>query len=136
MSNEGQGGKKLSVARELRLVATRLEALRLVAEQKVDGAHHAERLPEFAIVVAGALHALRDRIRLLEWILKNVADPAPILCEANQAKDAEDGPGIVPEWSQERQVQHLAGRYRVGYYRYALERLPAFRHNKPGNKIN
>ena len=41
MGNDGRRGKKLSVAKELQLLATRVEALRLVAERKVDGAHHA-----------------------------------------------------------------------------------------------
>lgn len=122
MRNEGRG-KKLSVARELLLLAASVDALRQAAERNLD-ADNQESLPEFAFVMAGSLMVLRDRLRLVERILMSAANPSSILCRANQADPSEDGPGIVREWSPAEEVERLEAEWRGARYRRDTNRQP------------
>lgn len=117
MGNEGNGLRKLSVARELVIVAANLEALRLVAQQKINGASHAENVHELATVIAGGLHVLRDRLHLLERIVMRRANPAQVLSPENEARLEEEGPGVIREWSEEEQERRLAAEWGAFYRR-------------------
>ncbi len=120
MGNEGRGGKKLSVARELLLLAANAHALVLAAERNLDSrgeSHH-----DFTLAMAGSLLLLQDRLRLLERVVMGAANPSLILCPSNQADSSEEGPGIVREWSHEEEVQHLEAEWRGARYRRDLAR--------------
>lgn len=117
-------GRRLSVARELVHVAASLEALRLVAQQKLNGSCHAEKAHELAAIIAGGLHVLGDRIHLLEGILLNAVNPALILSPENEASSSESGPGIIREWSPEEEEARLSARWRSFYRRNLAQREP------------
>ena len=120
MSNEERGGRKLSVARELLLLAGSVDALRMAAERAKDGARPHGGFP-YAMV--GGLMMLRDRLRLIEQVLMGTANPGVMLCDANEADAAEDGPGVVPEWSLDDEVQRLKAELQGARYRRDLGRL-------------
>ncbi|MFO0737568.1 MAG: hypothetical protein U0270_16870 [Labilithrix sp.] len=141
MDNEGRGGgRKLSVARELLLLAASVEALRLAAEQKLDGSRHTERPHHLALVMVGGLHVLRDRIRLVGRILLGAVNPSEILCADNEAGSLAEGPGIVREWSPEEEERHLEAQRRAAVQRHSQERQPALFgvtvHKKPDDRSN
>ena len=129
MSN---GGRRLSVIRELHVLASSVESLRALAQQKLDGSCHADSIHDLAVVTAGGLHVLRDRIILLERVLVGVANPALILCPSNEVDASRSGPFIMAEWSPEEQVQRMTAELRGACYRQVLERLPA--KTKPDDK--
>ncbi len=114
MANNGQGGRKLSVAREVLLLAAAADALRMAAE-RASGDTLAQL--SFAYAMVGGLLILRDRLRLVEQVLMGTANPGVLLCPANQADAAEDGPGIVPEWSPDDEVQRLKAELEGARYR-------------------
>jgi hypothetical protein len=62
--------RRSSVSRELHRLASTVESLRMIAKGKLSGACHGENITELAVVMAGSLHVLRDRIRRLEMVLK------------------------------------------------------------------
>jgi hypothetical protein len=125
MSMGGGGGRKLSVARELLLLAGGIEALRLAAEKKKDASRPDQSIHRFTSAMAGGLLILGDRLRLVERILMGAANPSSILCKGNQANDAEEGPGVVPEWTAYEEAEHLAAELRGAEYRAEWERQGA-----------
>ena len=137
MGNQGRGGKKLNVARELFLLEANVEALRLAAERKLKSSSPAS---ELALIMTGSLHVLRDRLRLIERILLGEINPRMILCQANQADSSESGPGIVEEWSPEEEVQRLAAEWRGARNRAELAKQAeaakdmVITHKKPDDK--
>lgn len=133
--------RKLSVARELLLLAASVEGLRLAAHQKLDGSRHAERPHDLAIVMAGGLHVLRDRIRLVVRILTGAVNASEILCEENEAGLLEEGPGIVRQWSAEETAQRLEAEWRLACSRRFSEQPDGIfggltRNKKPFNRSN
>lgn len=121
MSNRG---RKLSVLRELHVLASSVESLRLLAREKLNGAYHGENVFELAVVMAGALHVLRDRLILLHDILIGRANPASIMCRSNEVDASRSGPHVLAEWSEEEQVRRTMLAVQADGYRKALERLP------------
>jgi hypothetical protein len=140
MSDEERGGRKLSVARELLLLASTVEALRLAAEQKLDGSRHREKASALALIMAGGLHVLRDRIHLVARILTSAVNASEVLCEENEAGVFEEGPGIVREWSAEEKAQHLEAQWRLACSRRSLEQPHGIfglsRHKKHDDRSN
>lgn len=141
MDDEERGDRKLSVARELLLLAATVEALRLAAEQKLEGSRHRDRASDLALVMVGGLHVLRDRIRLVVRILTGAVNASEILCEENEAGLLEEGPGIVRQWSAEETVQRLEAEWRLACSRRLVEQphgiFGAFaRNKKPFNRSN
>jgi hypothetical protein len=140
MGNEGSGGRKLNVARELLLLAKTVEGLRLAAQQKIDGSRHRDKPSDLALVMLGGLHVIRDRIGLVARILMGKVNAAEIVCEENEAGLIEDGPGIVPEWSAEEKAQRLEAEWRLACSRRFLERphgIAGFaRNKKPDDRSN
>ena len=137
MSNERRRPRKLNVGRELLRFAAMLDALRVAAEQALQGSYPPR---EFASGMAGSLHVLRDRLQLLERVLSGITNPREILCSANEADVSEDGPGIVPEWSHDEEVQRLEAEWRGARYRRdaARESTPKrlVHAKKPSGKSN
>lgn len=121
MADEERGGRKLSVARELLLLAKTVEGLRLAAEQKLEGSRHRDKPSDLALVMVGGLHVLRDRIGLVARILLGRANAAEILCEENEAGFIEEGPGIVKEWTAEEQAERLEAEWRLACSRRSVE---------------
>jgi hypothetical protein len=112
-------GRKLSVARELLLLVGSVDALRMAAERAKDSARpHGS----FVYAMVGGLMILRDRLRLVEQVVIGAANPGVILCGANEADDAEDGPGIVPEWTPDDEVQRLKAELHGATYRRDMTR--------------
>ena len=141
MDDEERGGRKLSVARELLLLASTVEALRLAAEQKLEGARHRDKASDLALVMVGGLHVLRDRIHLVARILTNAVNASEILSEENEAGVFEEGPGIVREWSAEETAQHLEVEWRLACSRRFLEQPRGIfggfaRNKKPFDRSN
>ena len=121
MGNEGRRSRKLSVARELLLLAATVDALRQAADRDLVPSKR-ENHHDFAFAMAGSLMVLRDRIRLLERILMGSTCPSVILCAANQADSSEEGPGIVNEWSAEEEMRRLEAEWRGARQRRDLAR--------------
>lgn len=140
MDNEERGERKLSVARELLLLAKTVEGLRLAAEQKLEGSRHRDKPSDLALVMLGGLHVLRDRIGLVARILTGAVNAADILCEANEAGFLEEGPGIVREWSAEEKAQHLEAEWRLACARRLSEQPHGIfglsRNKKPYDRSN
>ena len=113
-------GRKLSVARELLLLAATADALRMAAERAKDAAPPRIGFP-YAMV--GGLLILRDRLRLVEQVLTGTANPGVLLCDANEADATEEGPGIVSEWSLDDEVQRLKAELQGARFRRDLGRL-------------
>jgi hypothetical protein len=107
-----------------------VESLRALAERKLTGAYHGENIFELAVVMAGALHVLRDRIILLLDILMGKENPASIICPSNEVDVSRNGSFILPEWTPEEQVRRMMLALQADCYRRAQERLPT---KKPGD---
>jgi hypothetical protein len=122
MSN---GGRRLSVIRELHVLASSVESLRALAQRKLTGAYHGENTFELAVVMAGALHVLRDRVILLHDILMSKANPASIMCPSNEVDASRSGPYVLAEWSPEEQVRRATIALQADCYRRVLARLPS-----------
>ncbi len=117
MSNQSRSGK-LSLSRELLLLAGSAEALRWAAERAVDPSRSPESLQHLAGGMAGGLLLIRDRLRQVERVVMGIDNPADILCRANEADASEEGPGVYRVWSADEEVErHLAD------YRGAKNRL-------------
>ena len=86
--------------------------------------------------MVGGLHVLRDRIHLVEQILVGVANPAAILCPANQAGSTEEGPGIVEEWSAEEEMRRLEAEWCRARYRRDVNVAGAARKKPDGSRSN
>lgn len=96
--------RKLSIARELLILASNAETLRLAAERNIVPSR-SETLRDFAYAMAGSLLVLRDRLRLAESVAVGNANPSLLITRSNLADDSEEGPGIFPEWSPEQIVE-------------------------------
>lgn len=140
MGDKERGDRKLSVARELLLLAASVEALRLAAQQKLDGSRHREKASDLALIMTGGLHVLRDRIHLVARILTNAVNASQILSEENEAGVFEEGPGIVREWSAEETAQRLEAEWRLACSRRFLEQPQGIfgfaRNKKPDDRSN
>lgn len=140
MGNDGNGGRKLSVARELFLLAAAVEALRLAAEQKLEGSRHRDKASDLAPVLSGGLHVLRDRLHLVAQILTSAVNASEILSEENEAGVFEEGPGVIREWSADEKAQHLEAEWRLACSRRFLERpheiFSFARNKKPNDRSN
>ncbi len=140
MGNDGHDGRKLSVARELLLLAAAVEALRLAAEQKLEGSRHRDKASDLAPVLLGGLHVLRDRIQLVARILTSAVNASEILSEENEAGLIEEGPGIIREWTAEEKAQHLEAEWRLACSRRFLEQPQGIfgfaRNKKPDDRSN
>jgi hypothetical protein len=121
VSNEAPE-RKLSLSRELLLLAGSAEALRWAAERQVDPSRPRERLEHFAAAIAGGLLLLRERLRAVERVVMGIDNPAVILCKANQADSSEAGPGILPAWSPDEVVSRCEAEWRGAKNRLAWER--------------
>jgi len=115
---------KLSLSRELLLLAAALEALRLAAERVIDPAEPRETLQHFAAAMAGGLLLLRDRLRQVERVVMGIENPADILCPANEADEPEEGLGVLRAWSAGDEVEHCAAEYQGAKNRRAWENRP------------
>lgn len=124
MSSGAEGTKRqLSVIREVHVLASSVESLRELAHRKLSGWYHGENITELAVIMAGALHVLRDRIRLLEEILSGTADPAQLLCPSNEADSSKREPYLVAVWAPEEYVRRTMLALQADCYRKAQERL-------------
>ena len=121
MSNQSRSGK-LSLSRELLLLAGNAEALRWAAERVIDPSRPRETLQHFAAAMAGGLLVLRDRLRLVERVVMGIDNPAVSLCRANEADPSEEGPGVFQSWSGEDVVERCLAEYRGAKNRLAWER--------------
>jgi hypothetical protein len=121
VSNQARSGK-LSLSRELLLLAGSAEALRWAAERVIDPSRPRERLEHFAAAMAGGLLLLRDRLRQVERVVMGIDNPAIVLCRANEADVSEDGPGVLRAWSAEEVVERCEAEWRGARYRLAWER--------------
>ena len=120
--NSHERSGKLSLTRELLLLAGSAEALRWAAERQVDPTHPRETLQHFAAAMAGGLLLLRDRLRAVERVVMGIDNPALILCRANEADVSEDGPGVLRAWSAEEVVERCEAEWRGARNRLAWER--------------
>jgi hypothetical protein len=111
VSNQARSGK-LSLSRELLLLAGSAETLRWAAERVVDPFRPRETLQHFAAAMAGALLLLRDRLRTVERVVMGIDNPALILCRANEADASEEGAGVLRSWSAEEVVERAQAEYR------------------------
>lgn len=136
MADDDGGERKLSVVRELLLLAKTVEGLRLAAEQKLEGSRHRDKPSDLALVMLGGLHVLRDRIGLVARIVMGNVNASEILCEQNEAGVMEEGPGIVREWSTEQVAQHLEAEWRLACYRQASEQPQGIFTLGPSKKPN
>ena len=140
MADDERGGRKLSVARELLLLAKTVEGLRLAAEQKIEGSRHRDKPSDLALVMLGGLHVLRDRIHLVARILMGKVNASEILCEENEAGLIEEGPGIVREWTAEEQAERLEVEWRLACSRRLSEQPHGIfgfnRNKKPSDRSN
>jgi len=116
--------RKLSLSRELLLLAGSVEALRLAAERVVDPAQPRETLQHFAAAMAGGLILLRDRLRQVERVVMGIDNPADILCPANEADESEEGLGVLCAWTAGDEVEHCAAEYEGAKNRMAWENRP------------
>lgn len=130
--------RKLSIARELLILASSAEALRLAAERNIVPSR-SETLRDFAYAMAGSLLVLRDRLRLAESVAVGDANPAVLITRSNLADDSEEGPGIFSEWSPEeilerREAERVAAKNRLEWSKE--ERRPAtfILHKNPGDR--
>ena len=121
MSSQSRSSK-LSLSRELLLLAGSAEALRWAAERVVDPARPRETLQHFAAAMAGGLLLLRDRLRLVERVVMGIDNPGVLLCRANEADASEEGPGVLRVWSAEEVVERCASEYRGAKNRLAWEK--------------
>lgn len=119
------GKRRLSIIRELGVLASSVGSLRALAAHKLNGAFHGENITELAVVMAGALHVLQARILLLHNILVGAANPASILCPSNEEESARSGPYVLPEWSNEEQVRRAMLALQADCYRKAQEQIPS-----------
>lgn len=125
------GGRRLSVIRELGVLASSVESLRVLARQKLNGAFHGENITELAITMAGALHVLGDRVLTLQGVLLGQTNPSELLCPSNEVNATRNGPYVLAEWSEEEQVRRTMLALQADCYRKAQERLPT---KKTGDK--
>jgi len=104
MHDAERGPRKLSLSRELLLLARSAESLRVSATHS---AHPANRgnLHDLILVIAGGLLLFRDRIRLAELVVVGEVNPGVIICKGNEADWSEDGPGVIAEWSREEAIE-------------------------------
>jgi len=126
------GGRRLSIIRELGVLASSVGFVRAVVAQKLDGSSHGEIITEL-VVMAGALRDLQDRIALLGKVLRGTANPAQLLSPSNEEEPSRSGPFILSEWSAEEQVRRTLLAVQAGCYRRALERLPTKKTEKEGS---
>jgi hypothetical protein len=100
MGTEGRGGRRLSVARELRLLSGAIDAL-IVAERQGCPS------PRSGSPVASGLVVLRERILAVERVVRGIASPSQLLCSENEAGlHAEGEDLLLPEWTSEEVVSH------------------------------
>ena len=135
----GAGALLGGIGGVLLLVAT-VEALRMAARQKLDGSRHGDKASDLALVMAGGLHVLRDRLHLVARILTSAVNASEILCDENEAGLIEEGPGIVREWSVEEQAERLEAEWRLACSRRLSEQPRAIfgftRNKKPYDRSN
>jgi hypothetical protein len=138
VSNASRSGK-LSLSRELLLLAGGVEALQWAAERQTDPSRPRGALQHFAFAMAGGLLVLRDRLRQVERVVMGIDNPAIILCRANEADACEEGPSVFRAWSTEEEVERCLSDYRGAKNRLAWEtRVPGAQsfilHKKPNGK--
>lgn len=109
--------RKLSIARELLILASNAEALRLAAERNIVPSR-SETLRDFAYSMTGALLVLRDRLRLAESVAVGDSNPSVLITRSNLADDSEEGPGIFREWSPEQITERREAERRAAENRF------------------
>ena len=122
MGKDGAG--QISVAKELHLLGGAIDALKIATERQ---AEHGGRDPAaFASAMGGGLALLRERVQLLERVVRRSASPAQMLCRENEAHV---GPGevasdlLIPLW----RSAELATRWEYEW-KTAMARLERERH--------
>lgn len=106
----GRSAKKVvSLSSELHLVARALDGVRLLSEQWKELHLNEEDLPR----VAHALHAtsvlVRERLRLLDSVVRDTVDARLLFTEENEAlgAPADDGDIVLRSWSVRKEAKKL-----------------------------
>ena len=104
-----RGTKKVSLSSELHVISRALDAIRLLSLQWKELHFVEEDLPR----VAQALHAtavlVRERLRLLDHVVRDTVDARHLLTAENEALDApsDDGDVVFRSWSVRKEAEKL-----------------------------
>lgn len=107
--SKARGTKKISLSSELHVISRALDAIRLLSLQWKELHFVEEDLPR----VAQALHAtavlVRERLRLLDHVVRDTVDARHLLTEENEAIDApaDDGDVVLRSWSIRKEAEKL-----------------------------
>lgn len=135
---ERASARQVSVAKELRTLGGAVDALKLAADRQTDQPF--QDVVSFARAVGGALILLRDRLHLLERVVRRSANPSQVACRENEVHLA---PGemtsdlIIPLWSAEELVTRWEYEWKVAKARLDRERNESTalsRHESPPQK--
>ncbi len=128
MNHETAKGKRISVAREIDLLAGVIDCLKVTAKLQLE--HPEEDPVTFARTTWRTLALLRERVKLMQWILRGSSSPLAALCTENEvmAMDDTSGDVAIPLWSshhtlQRREQDLKKARARVEREQQEYERL-------------
>jgi hypothetical protein len=107
--------RKISVSNELHVLLQAIDGIRALAERGAEGDVDNESSGDRAIARAAAalLVLVRERLRLLDRVVRDVVDPALLWCADNQALPApepltdDDHDVALKTWSDKKTARRL-----------------------------
>lgn len=105
-----RGTRKISLSSELHLVSHVVDAIRLLSQQWKEDHFTEEELPRLAHALHATVVVVRERLRLLDRIVRDTLDPNLLLADENRADEqlyADDSDVLLSAWSTKKTAERL-----------------------------
>ena len=108
--------KAVSLSREMHLLIRTVDGVREAAERLSESMSHDEGL---SLSIASNLTLLKERLRLIDRVVRGAVDPRVLWCPENNALpavegDSDDGGDVLLRaWSDKRAVHRLRNEWRA-----------------------
>lgn len=102
--------RKISLSSELHVVSRAIDTVRILSEKWRDGHFNREELPRLAHAVHGVAVLVRERLALLDCVVRDTLDPRYVSCEENRAfpeLPGDDGDVVIRAWSTKKSAEKL-----------------------------
>lgn len=102
--------RKISLSSELHLVSRAIDSVRILSQQWKEDHFTEEELPRLAHALHATVVLVRERLRLLDHVVRDTLDPLLLLADENRADEhlyADDSDVVLTAWSTKKTAERL-----------------------------
>ncbi len=105
-----RGTRKVSLSSELHLIARALDGVGLLSQHWKELHFVDDELPRVAQALHATIVIVRERLPLLDHVVRDTLDPLLLLADENRADEqlyADDNDVLLPAWSAKKTAERL-----------------------------